>query len=1193
MILKKLTATGFKSFADKTEFDFDRGITCIVGPNGCGKSNVVDAIKWVLGEQSAKSLRGKNMLDVIFNGSGTRKSSGMAQVDLTFDNSDGMLAIDQTEVVISRRLYRSGESEYLINRKPARLKDIRETFLDTGIGVDAYSVIEQGRVDLMLQANPQERRAIFEEAAGINKYKHQKKEALRRLERVNQNLQRVQDVVEELEKRLRSVKLAAGKARNYESYVGRLRELRSRHALSEYHRLRVAHDELSKVAAELHDRVTGIRTELSSNEAKTSETNVRIVDTEREIHEVESRLSNVQSQITALQERIAAAERRIVDQQGLLDRSRERLSHFDEQVASLNERMTAQREAAATIESDLAAVAEEQKTCQAEDTACAHELNGRKTEIDEAKESIFELARRNSQLNNEIQGYTIQRESIHVQKSKLEARAEEIARGLEAAEHAQAEKREIKAAVERNIAEKTTQLEEAKARMAEVAQQRAALLEQSAAAKEYRSGLESRRQLLEEMDLKHEGLLAGAKEILERRDADTTGQTFNYVRGAVGEIFETDVAHAKLVEAVLGNFETHLVVTERGRLVADLESLGELTGRVQAFCLDSIPPFIGAPDLADQEGFVARLIDWVRVPEDCNRLARHLLGRTYVVDSVAAAARLAKLDLGARFVTLDGVVWEADGRLGIGSLGSDTGLISRRSEMRELARELEEVAERIRVLANELANRESEVSHLEETQQNLRTALYEANTERVEVQAALNNLENTIRQLSNERPHVLTDIETLARRLGEIDAKEDDAKKSLAVVEQRYLEAEQLAVRLQNEIDELTVKRQSIAERITAARVRVGELSQRRSSVAEAIRELDKAAIQLEADRERANRDVVEAQERIEQSQNQIDEAKASLAALTEENAALMHRSMTLRQERDNLREACEQFARDARKLRSELESVEAELHEREIKLQEVRVRIEDLTTRISEELSVDLAAQYETYTPDEEEDWPAIEAEINELRQKIERLGNVNLDAIREQEELEQRLEFLTQQLEDLRTSEKQLTALIERLNKESEIRFLETFNAVADHFGKLFKKLFGGGKAEVVLLDPNDVLECGIEITARPPGKEPRNISQLSGGEKTMTAIALLMAVFRSRPSPFVLLDEVDAALDEANNMRFANVVKEFVELAQFIVITHSKRTMSIADVMYGVTMQEAGVSKRVSVRFDGERPTSSAVA
>lgn len=1193
MILKKLTATGFKSFADKTEFDFDRGITCIVGPNGCGKSNVVDAIKWVLGEQSAKSLRGKNMLDVIFNGSGTRKSGNMAQVDLTFDNGDGTLAIDQSEVVITRRLYRSGESEYLINKQPARLKDIRELFLDTGIGVDAYSVIEQGRVDLMLQANPQERRAIFEEAAGINKYKHQKKEALRRLDRVNQNLQRVQDVVEELEKRLRSVKLAAGKARNYETYVGRLRELRSRHALSEYHRLRVSHDELSKAAAELHDRVTSIRTDLSSNEARTSETNVRIVDAEREIQSVESRLTAVQTQISAHQERIAASERRIADQQGLLDRSRERLSQFDEQVAALTARTMSQREAAAAIETELAATSEEQGRCQEEDTACAHELNEKKSALDEAKESIFELARRTSQLHNEIQGMGIQRESLVAQRSKLSARAEEISTALGAANQARAQRDARRSEIDTVVGEKTQTLEETRSRMAEAARQRSALIDQIAAAKEHRSGLESRRQLLEEMDARHEGLLAGAREILERRDADGEGATFGYVLGAVGELFETDVSHARLVEAVLGHLETCLVVTERELLVGDMDRLEELSGRVQAFCLDSIPPYIGSPDLSSQEGFVAHMLDWVRVPESCGRLARHLLGRTYVVQSLDAAARMSRLDPGARFVTLDGVVCEADGRVGIGALGSDTGLISRRSELRELTRELEEVAGRIERMAAEMQSRDSEVSHLEQMQQDLRTALYQINTERVEVQAAISSLETTIKQLEAERPHVLSDIETLTTRLAEIDAKESDAKQSLVVVEQRYLDAEQLSGRLQTEMEELSTRRQAISERITSLRVRVGELSQRRSSVAETLRELEAAAIQLDADRRRAERDVTEAQERIEQSLQQIEEARATLAELTEENASLLHKSMSLRQERDGLREVGEQLVRDARRLRNDLESVEADLHEREIKLQEARVRIEDLTARIAEELSVDLAVQYETYAPDTEEDWPAIEAEINDLRQKIERLGNVNLDAIREQEELEERLAFLTTQLEDLRTSEKQLTALIERLNKESEQRFVETFNAVAEHFSKLFKKLFGGGKAEIMLMDMNDVLECGIEITARPPGKEPRNISQLSGGEKTMTAIALLMAVFRSRPSPFVLLDEVDAALDEANNMRFNNVVREFVELAQFIVITHSKRTMSVGDVMYGVTMQEAGVSKRVSVRFDDERQTGAAVA
>lgn len=1193
MILKKLTATGFKSFADKTEFVFDSGITCIVGPNGCGKSNVVDAIKWVLGAQSPKSLRGKQMLDVIFNGSGTRKSGGMAQVDLTFDNSDGLLPIDQTEVTVSRRLYRSGESEYLINRSPVRLKDLRELFLDTGIGVDAYSVIEQNRVSAMLDANAVERRGILEEAAGINKYKVRKKEALRRLERVNQNLLRVQDVVEEVERRLRSVKLQAGKARNYEAYSQQLRELRSRYALAEYHRLAGSRDALVAETTERSDEATRLRTAISDNEAKTSEANVRIVELEKETQATESKMAACQSQITGTQERISAFERRIVDQEAVLERSRERLNGFEGQMSSLESRLAEQEEAARRVEAELVEVQADQTRVQEEDTTCALALNEKRSGLEELKESIVELVRRQSQLQNELHGFDVQTQSLTDQKSKLEARDAEVARELGAAEVRRDELKLRTAELAERIAERNKSLEETKARLADVGQQRATLIDQLGAAKEYRSGLESRRELLEEMDSKHEGLLAGAREILEQRDADETRSRYGYVIGAVGEIFETDVAHAGIVEAVLGNVETNLVATDRASLMADRDALGELSGRVQAFCLDAVPVPISGPDLSSQEGYVACLLDWVKYPDNCAALARHMMGRTYVVQTVEAAAAMSTLDPHARFVTMSGVVVEPDGRISVGALGSDTGMISRRSELRELGRELEEVKSRITRLAEDLARSESEASSLETSMQSLRTSVYELNTERVEEQAALSNIENRIRVLSDERPLIASDIAALDRRLAEIADKVDAARDTLKIVEHKHVESEQLVSNFQSLVDELVAKRAEIAERVTAMRVRVGELSQQRGAVSQSIRELQASRIQLEAERDRAQRDFGEAQERIDQSKKQIEEANTSLEALKQESGDLQRIGMTLRQERDSLRDAVDQFVKDARRLRSELERVEGELHERQIKLQEVRVRLEDLLARVAEELSVDLAEQYKTYEPDEEEDWPAVEAQINELRKKIDRLGNVNLDAIREQEELEDREKFLSEQLTDLRDSEKQLATLIDKLNKESEQRFKETFESVSKHFTSLFKKLFGGGKAELVLEDPDDVLECGVDIFARPPGKEPRNITQLSGGEKTMTAIALLLAVFRSRPSPFVLLDEVDAALDEANNIRFNNVVKEFISLSQFIIITHSKPTMGIADVMYGVTMQEAGVSKRVSVRFEDVSDSHTAVA
>ena len=1193
MILKKLTATGFKSFADKTEFDFGPGITCIVGPNGCGKSNVVDSIKWVLGEQSAKSLRGRQMMDVIFNGSGTRKSAGMAQVDLTFDNSDGTLPTDQTEVVVSRRLYRSGESEYLLNKQPCRLKDIRELFLDTGVGVDAYSLIEQGRVDVLLQASPADRRLIFEEAAGISKYKFRKKEAQRRLERVDQNLLRVQDIVDEVEKRLRSVKLAAGKARNYQSYQQRLRELRSRYALSEYHGLRKTQNELERETAGFSDEATALRTNISNNEARASEATVRTTDLEREISQTDTRLLTVQQQMTAQQERAAASERRIADQTELLARSQERLANYDGQVSALAARLEEHQNTARLIEDELTGIHLGLSDLQEEDRACAHDLNENQTKLEDEKAGIIDLLRRTSQLHNEIQGLNLQQESLSREKSKLDERDAELATALA---EAMARRQQLQARLEQIdqlLQEQKAKLDETRAKATTASELRSTLIEQHAAAKEYRSGLQSRRDLLEEMDRRHEGLLSGAREILERRDADTTGQTFGYVRGAVGELFEADVAHASLVEAALGQHQKYLVVTSRDQLLADREVLAELSGRVEAFCLDRAAAAIGGPDLSGQEGFIAHLLDWVRYPDDCSKLARYLLGRTCVVESLSHAQALAEIDPGARFVTMEGVVWESDGRIGLGSLGSDTGLISRRSELRELGKELLAVEQRVSDLAEQLQRCETEVEHLEIVQQNLRTAIYEANTERVEAQAQFTSVEDVVRRLSEERPLIAAEVSVLVTRLQETQQKEAASKETLTQLEHRSSEGERAVADLQRRIEELTARRGEIGERLTTARVRVAELTQRRSAVSEAIRELQAAQIQLQAERDKAARDVVEAQQRIEQSQAQIAEAGQKLAALTAEQEELAGRAGALREERDRLRMTASQCAADARQLRNRLEEVEARLHERQIKLQEIRIRQEDLVARITDELGVNLETQYQTYVPEETQDWPAVEAEIADLRAKIERLGNVNLDAIAEQAELEKRLEFLTGQFNDLRTSEKQLQALIDKLNQESQQRFIETFKRIQENFSALFKKLFGGGKAEVTLMDVNDVLECGIEITARPPGKEPQSISLLSGGEKTMTAIALLLAVMRNRPSPFVLLDEVDAALDEANNVRFNHVIQEFVKDSQFLVITHSKRTMSIADVMYGITMQEAGVSKRVSVRFEDDRRVQPAVA
>jgi len=1185
MILKKLVLHGFKSFADKTDFDFDRGITGIVGPNGCGKSNVVDSIKWVLGSQSAKSLRGTQMLDVIFNGSGTRKPSSMAQVDLVFDNADRRLPIDQTEVTVSRRLFRSGESEYLINKQVCRLKDVKELFLDTGIGVEAYSVIEQGRVDSLLRASPVDRRAIFEEAAGISKYKVRRLEAQRRLERVNQNILRVQDIVDELEKRLRSIKVQAGKARNYQEYSTRLRELRSTFALAEYHRLFESRSTLETTVAQFSDQATGLRTAMSDHDVRLAQAANESAELEQQISALDARMLTVQSEMTGQQERVSAAEQRIVEQTDLLARCRARVAAIEQQAAVLADQIREHEAAAAEVERSVGEANAEVSALQGDERKLAAELNEVAARLEAEKAGILELVRRTSQLQNEIAALGIQQDNLVGQRSRLEARDAQIAQQLGELISRRSQLEARRAEVEALLSEQQTRLDESRNRLAVVNQSRARIAEEISGAKEQRGALQSRRQLLQELDSRREGLLAGVRDVLTRRDADTTGSAFAYVRGPVGELFEADAAHAAIVEAALGEFEQYLVVTERDALLADQQMLAALEGRVLAFSLDQTPPAINGPDLREQPGVIAPLVDWVRCPDDCQRLLRYLLGRTFVVEAIEDARRLAAQFPGsARFVTPDGVLCEPDGRVALGPLGRGSGMISRRSELRELGEQLETLAARILSLNDDLTRADDEAAQLELSQRELQQVIHNAGTQRAEAATLITSADADIAKLSAEKPQIAGEAAEIAKLMDEALRRQNASRESLGAMQQQNTDRERLIGELQIQTEQLQTRRAALTEQITQARVRAGELAQRRSAMAAAVQNLVASRDALAAEKAAAAADVASAQERIEQSQRQIVEARSALETLGQERQVVTTDASRARERRDEVRRDIDERSAAVRHLRQELDDVETELHGRDVELSQVRVRLDDLVARVRDELHIDLAERYAGYTPTEQ-DLAVVEGEIAELKGKIERLGNVNLDAIAEQEELEKRHDFLTSQRDDLRTSEKQLTELIEKLNLESTERFAKTFEEVRGHFSALFKKLFGGGKADVFLQNPDDVLESGIEIVVRPPGKELQSMTLLSGGEKTMTATALLLAVFRTRPSPFAILDEVDAALDEANNLRFNHVVQEFTENTQFLIITHSKRTMSIGDVLYGITMQEAGVSKRISVKFDNE--------
>jgi chromosome segregation protein len=637
------------------------------------------------------------------------------------------------------------------------------------------------------------------------------------------------------------------------------------------------------------------------------------------------------------------------------------------------------------------------------------------------------------------------------------------------------------------------------------------------------------------------------------------------------------------MEAALAGKSDSLVVSNTKLLLGDTELCDGLKGRVNIICADRIKPFVDTEDLSDHKAIIGRAVEFVRFDSKHTAVAWELLGHTLIVSSVQAAMKLSgRLSSKYNFVTPDGKLFDGQCSISIGPLGKRAGLISRKSRLGELKTEIAGISHNIREMEERLDKSHQQNEHLDKLCKELRTAVYEANTEKVDAESKLRLIEHNVDRLKNEQPILVGEIETLETDISQTVQKEHDSKEKLQ-------ELDVISTERNSHIDELekklALKRAELETKAatqTELRIEIGQVSEQRKSLRQRIAMLDG---QLQHGRmaiQSAQNELTGSDEQIVQTERGILASESAVSALYAEKETAQKTSVRMHKEVEQLRD--EKIQREAtlkekRKEQSELEEV---MHQIELQLSQLSVKNEDLTQRVSEELSLDLAESYENFVQ-EDIDWEQVRQEIGDLRGKIERLGNVNVDAINEQQALEERYEFLAKQVEDLNDSKKQLEQLIAKINKESRDKFAVTFEEVRLNFQKVFRKLFGGGKADIILEDPDDVLESGIEIVAQPPGKETRVISLLSGGEKTMTAIALLFAVFKSKPSPFCILDEVDAALDEANNERFNMIVQDFESNSQFIIITHSKRTMSIADMLFGVTMQTRGVSKKISVQFD----------
>jgi len=1218
MRLSKVMIAGFKSFADPTVFPFDAPITGIVGPNGCGKSNVVDAIKWVLGERSAKSLRGEAMLDVIFAGSAARKPLGAATVTLTFanpvkdpDTEDPTqrrpLPVDTEQVDVTRRLYRDGRSEYEINGRKVRLRDIKELFFDTGIGTNAYSIIEQGRVDAMLTANPKDRRVIFEEAAGIAKFRARSIEAGRKLERTEINLVRAREQLQQTERRLRAVRRQAARARRFRELDDRYRQFRTDLAMDLYHEQREQLTVLTARVAELESRRQALTDELQGLEdaKQTAEIDRHRLDgRQRELdqHRVEQEAAGRHAQ-----QRRALTERHLEEAREQIAPEQARLDELQQRIDTLATEIEAAQVVIDTAATRLAETEQAVQDSSARWTKLRQDALDAQAECDRLRDAATEVELRKGRLAAEVQSTAGRTRALTEQHDKLTQRLDGLV-----AEHdrcrrdqEQAEARRLEAATEvKRLANELASHDRA---AAELGERQASLTGGLAELRHEHASCDSRRHLLQEMQHAREGLTDAVKHVLDNIES------FAGVRGLLADFIETDRVHAPLVEAALGANLELLLIEDTDHIEPIRRALRDVAGRVRLITaqpLDNAETAghdTAAPDAADADPplpeWVKPLESMVRVDPIAQDAVRRLVGRTAVVPDLGAAALLAIGPMkGWRFVTPTGEVLEPDGRVVVGRANGDaagvtsSGWLSRRAELAELTRACEASRIRIDELNTLLESVHHETAEARQRQSSAADALQVSRHVVVEAQHRAERSAGEMQRVSREQNTARLEQAELAERLQELASERQALSARIDDLDVTLNERMAAVAQAQAGQQELVERAAEMQEQLTARKVELGQAGEKLES-----NQREKRHLELSLDETRRQHDLSTEQFRqrrvqIEHYQTTITEASAEIERNAATVAAIRSDLAAVDQQ---LPQAAARVTETAGKLdeaRGRASALDNEFHAVEIQRREIEVKRESLEEQTLQDLDLDLEAVYPAWLSSRQEqntdpiDRNATRTEIGELRESLRKLGNVNLDAIEEETQLEQQNLDLAAQVKDIDNAKAQLDSLLKDLDHRSRDRFEKAFHTIRQNFAGpdgMFRKLFGGGSADLILLpdaDGNtDWLESGIEIRAKPPGKEPRVINQLSGGERSMTAVALLMAIFKSRPSPFCILDEVDAALDDANVERFCNVLTPFLDRSHFIVITHHKRTMQACDMLYGVTMQERGVSKHVSVQID----------
>ncbi|WP_026689931.1 chromosome segregation protein SMC [Alteribacter aurantiacus] len=1180
MFLKRLDLIGFKSFADRLSIDFVSGVTAVVGPNGSGKSNISDGIRWVLGEQSAKNLRGGKMEDIIFSGTDLRKPLNMAEITLTLNNEKQQLAIDYSEVSVTRRVYRSGESEYLINKQPCRLRDIVDLFMDSGLGRESFSIIGQGKIEEILSSKPEERRKIFEEAAGVLKYKTRKLKSEKKLAETQDNLNRVEDILHELHGQVEPLREQASVAKEY---LEKKAELKSFEIGLYVKEIEVLHEKWTDEKGKL---VTFIKKEEQLTES--------VKEKERMIDRLRSDIHALDESIQQLQELLLNTSEELEKQEGQKQVWHERKKNFaknreqfmeeldklKDQKETLSKEVEDQTQKVDRAKSDLEKTAAKRK----QQEALYKELSeDTKERIDSLKSEYIEFLNEAASLKNEKRYLIEQLDRQRFKEDRLEKENIDLLEKRRVLSEQKAEQDRVYDELKEKIDHSLTsfrELQQAFTKSEQEYQKKETLLYE---AYRHAEQLRSKKEFMEDMQNDYSGFFQGVKEILKERD-----RTFQGIEGAVAELVDVKKEHETALDIALGAAQQHVVVKDEAtgrKAIAYLKQRN--LGRATFLPMDVMKPRrLPATDMSvleQMEGYVGTAAELVTYDDRYENVIGQLLGNVVVATDLKVANGIARqVRYRFRIVTLDGDVINPGGGMTGGSMNKKKNhLLGRQQELERMTEKLERLDSEVRKVEQDVKERKAHLSSLKSQMEEARSQGESTRekeqvekTKVKELELSISSLNDRLRLYDQEKDEFERERKEKEARLNELGAKIEDAEKKTESLNEEIKKASEKEAKQ-------AVSKESLSKEMTESRIQETKEREQLNYLEQTLNALTDSFYQVKKDLAYREQEFDQLRREIDSQADDGETLEEIIAKRKLEKEQTIRLIAKRRSDRTGLQQEHDDTEVDLRERKRQLKQMSNAVHETEVLVNRTDVELDNKLAK--------LEGDYElTFEAAKQKEHPSLTIEqartkVKLIKMAIEELGTVNVGAIEEYDRVKERYDFLKEQKEDLEMGKATLVQVIEEMDIEMVRRFKETFDHIQGHFKNVFAQLFGGGRADLVLTDPSDLLETGVDIVAQPPGKKLQNLGLLSGGERALTAIALLFGILKTRPVPFCVLDEVEAALDDANVARFAQYLKEFSKDTQFIVVTHRKGTMEEADVLYGVTMQESGVSNLVSVRME----------